>query len=74
MINWVLEAFDDDINSAKEGSSVSGVLVGAAGGRPITEKSLAEIVRMPERRRVVPLYCCAVGVGAEFEDVGALGT
>ena len=73
MLNWVLEAFDDDIDSAKGSSSVSGVLFEGAGGRPITKNSLAEIVRMPERRGVVPLYCGAVGVGADIEDVGTLG-
>lgn len=58
-------------------SLVSRVLCGGAAARPIPTKSLAEIVRMPERRGVVCLYCGAVDVvdvvDAETEDVGILG-
>ena len=39
----------------------------------IPMKSLAEIVRMPERRGVAYLYCGTFGViGVETEDIGLL--
>ena len=74
MLNGVLEEIGDGIDTAKGLSSVSGILGGGAAGWFIPIKSLAEIVRMLERRGVVYLYCGTVGVvGAETKDVGILG-
>ena len=74
MLNRVLEAVGDGIDTEKGSLSVPGVLGGGAGGRPIPIKSLAEIVRMPERREVISLCCGALGVvGADIEDFGTLG-
>ena len=74
MLNGVLEEIGDGIDTRKDSSSVSGIVGGGAAGWLIPTKSLAEIVRMPERRGVVYLYCGTVGVvGAETEDVRYLG-
>lgn len=73
MLNRVLEAFGDGLDCAKGSLSGSGALGGGSGDRFINKKSLAEIVRMLEHRGVVPLYCGAVDVGADIEDVGTLG-
>ena len=74
MLNRVIEDIGDGIDTAKGSSPVSGILGEGAAGWLIPKKSLAEIVRMPERYGVVNLYCGTVGVvGAKSEDVGILG-
>lgn len=71
MLNEGLVEIGDGIDTAKASSSVSGILGGGAAGWLVLTKSLAEIVRMPERRGVVYSHCGTVGVvGVENGDVG----
>ena len=53
MLNEGLVEVGDGIDTAKGSSSVSGISRGEAAGWLVPKKSLAEIVRMPERRGVV---------------------
>ena len=76
MLNRVLEEVGHGFATATGSSWFSGALVGEeVGSRAIPAKSLAEMVRMLERRGAVVLYCGAVGfVDADIEDIGTVDT